>query len=487
MYAPIAILVVWPNFAHVSCVGRQSGASSGSIKEKTRSTQVGNALMDLIQFALHAALLLWAPRFLVVRSFPIILTLLILSSKSIPCALTLTQRGDVALMIAYQRYRVRQIYDIEGHAANDLLAACFCPPCTNARNDREIRVREGDKKLRRKWENKANYRAAVNAGAIQTINVPPARIEPMRYVSPRVTSERTSNRSFVPPSNAQDSLHEVQNTEPQRPRLAFLRPQKYRNVNSQNHTHQKNEAESHISEANGYLYGNGESTLQGLHVPTGNIELEKPIELASLRASFTVAAEARQANLPSEPHDPAVRRAELETGNTDALDRTSIEHSPIDSEGGDTATSLCGKRSNIGAAGGHELSYVHDFSDCPVNKSVLIYYEREENKSKKPILHDGAGSKLLSNNPYQRLVGDQQVNSPSSGRDEASNRHAELSGREASSGPTAGPRTASYWKGSERHRESSRKKASTRSVDDFVPEFLPFDLETRVDKKATSF
>ena len=347
-------------------------------------------------------------------------------------------------------------------------------------------MREGDKRLKRKWGNKANYRAAVEVGAIQHINAPPRRIEPMRYVSPRVTSEHTSNYSFVPPLDAQGcrALHDVQSVEPQKPRLAFLRPQKHRNDSN---PQQRNEPEFHPGEAEELLCGIGGSNLEGQNSSSGNRESGQPIETASPPASI-IATEAQKATPPSEAHNSVPRRAELETENTDALDGTSIEHTSTDFEGGDTATSLRGKRSTIGVAGGHELSYVHDFSDCPVSKSVLMYYEKEENKLKKPPSQDRTRGSLLSNNPYQCLLGDQQVDSLSSGRDRVSNRHTELSGKEvSSSGCTAGPRTATYWMESEDRLERSSNNAATRSTDDFVPTFLPSDIEARTDKKATSF
>jgi len=329
-------------------------------------------------------------------------------------------------------------------------------------------------RLRRKYENTPSYKAAVESGAILPIDVPPPRIEPMRYVSPRVTSEHASNHSLEPPSQIQEpqAPEGVQHAEPQKPRLAFLRPQKHRNDTSPKRARQKNTTESLIGELGGCLHGNGESILGGRITPIGNNELGQVIKVAGPPA-ISVKTGARQTRLQIEPHDRAAARgAELETDNTDALDGASTEPSLTDSEGGDVATSLRDKRSNIGAAGGHQLSYVHDFSDCPVNKSVLMYYEEEENKTRQPTPQVRSSSQLLSNNPYQQLLSSQtELSSPGA----------------PSPNATDGLETTSHRKGLERHRERSSRQAATRSADDFAPTFLPSDLETRADKKATSF
>ncbi|PBP18208.1 hypothetical protein BUE80_DR011101 [Diplocarpon rosae] len=52
-----------------------------------------------------------------------------------------------------------------------------------------------------------------------------------------------------------------------------------------------------------------------------------------------------------------------------------------------------------------ELSYVHDFTDCPVDKAVLDYYEKEEKKAQEHGLADYIRTSLpagliQSNNPY---------------------------------------------------------------------------------------
>jgi hypothetical protein len=39
------------------------------------------------------------------------------------------------------------------------------------------------------------------------------------------------------------------------------------------------------------------------------------------------------------------------------------------------------KKNNSNTTDTHELSYVHDFTDCPVDKNVLEYYEKEEKRS----------------------------------------------------------------------------------------------------------
>lgn len=54
------------------------------------------------------------------------------------------------------------------------------------------------------------------------------------------------------------------------------------------------------------------------------------------------------------------------------------------------------KKDATGATDTHELSYVHDFTDCPVDKNVLDYYENEEKRSQASQQHAPADCSLTS-------------------------------------------------------------------------------------------
>ena len=234
----------------------------------------------------------------------------------------------------------------------------------------------------------------------------PPRIEPMRYVSPRQTSEHTSNVSFASPAYAQDLqiLREVQIASPPRSRLAFIMPHKKRKdvVSS---PQQEGIANASTQGDDDLLAVDQELKFEAQHGQRENEEVEHVAGQLSLPMSSNTATEVQQDNFPLENLESAAERVRADTEPTDVPDGESTEGSLTESEIRDIATSLRGKRSNIGAAGDTELSFVHDFSDeCPVSKSVLVYYEKEENKAKTPTPQDDIANNLSSNNPYQRLL-----------------------------------------------------------------------------------
>lgn len=400
---------------------------------------------------------------------------------------TLTQCGNVGLMLGYQQNRIRAFYNIGGDPVVDCLLPFLCATCVNARNDREIRVREGDMELRRKFIYTEKSQAVMDTAAVLPVRSAPPIIEPMRYVSPRQTSEHTSNHSFAAPPYTEDgqALHGDLNIEPQRPRFAFLKPQEHRREDGTD-PQRESRARASVEEAEHAATRNQEPSFEGQHCGRSDNDIEQPVEHPAISPTINVETETQKINLLLEPQDSVARRVGFDTDTTDIPGRRSSEHSLTESEGRDTATSLRGKRSNIGSSGGGQLSYVHDFSDCPVNKSVLMYYEKEENKFKNPTLQDYTSSQLGSNNPYQRLLIHCHPNPDSSGNDTAADEYVRLPHRAVSSSrPT---RTASsHYEGLEQSQDGSSKPPATRSAEDLGPTRLAYDPDSRADKKATSF
>jgi len=111
-----------PIFVRVSCVGKQIGVLSGCTKEKTHSTQVGSAPMVQSSCTACCIVTLITCFLSYVHLFLSSLSLLFNPTHDFQLRLT----PNVALVIAYQRYRVRQLYDIQGNAVCDLMAAYCC-------------------------------------------------------------------------------------------------------------------------------------------------------------------------------------------------------------------------------------------------------------------------------------------------------------------------------------------------------------------------
>ena len=84
------------------------------------------------------------------------------------------------ILTGFDRVRIRATYGINGNCPTDFARALFCPCCTLMNNDREVRAREGEMRLR----NTKGYKTEV-----EMMQVQPAHSQPMRYVSPRQTSE----------------------------------------------------------------------------------------------------------------------------------------------------------------------------------------------------------------------------------------------------------------------------------------------------------
>jgi len=77
---------------------------------------------------------------------------------------------------------------------------------------------------------------------------------------------------------------------------------------------------------------------------------------------------------------------------TDGLKRNKIEMTERDT----TITTAFKPKKQNATSEVQELSYVHDFSDCPVDKRVLEYYEKEEIRS----------TGRSSNHPYKHALAD---------------------------------------------------------------------------------
>lgn len=296
-------------------------------------------------------------------------------------------------LLFWKRNQIRKLYKIRGSVIYDIVLPVFCcAPCVLVQLDREIRLREGDLALKDELSEKPHSTADS-----QAVQLPPPSTEPMRYVSPRVTSENASNYSGEPSLSVQDRP-------PSRPRLAFLKPYKNRKTDVASPL-EENRAKAPVRYAEIAPILDHESHHEGGYAQKANDGIENSVGKRMLPSSNS-SLNSQPENSTLETQDLPARVTSVTTATARIPGRPSpAEDNLTDSEARDIATSLCGKRSNMGISGAQQLSYVHDFSDdCPVNKSVLIYYEKEEDKSKKHPSHGGTTNKLATNNPYQQLV-----------------------------------------------------------------------------------
>lgn len=83
---------------------------------------------------------------------------------------------------------------------------------------------------------------------------------------------------------------------------------------------------------------------------------------------------------------------------------TPPEHTVETCENAIVASSSAAKKDTTSTTESHDLSYVHDFTDCPVDKSVLEYYEKEEKRSQQHALVDCIRTPLQPNHADQHAL-----------------------------------------------------------------------------------
>ncbi|KAM3075458.1 hypothetical protein ACMFMG_007605 [Clarireedia jacksonii] len=240
------------------------------------------------------------------------------------------------VLTALQRARIRAQYRINGHFGYDCFSAIFCHPCTLAQNDREVRAREGAVELAKRTEMFGQPQMSQ-----------PKLQQPMRYASPRVTDaenlELRENRIF---------RQEGKKLQKRYAKIADMKeiaaePERESNVS--------------VAEASRNLE---QSEVMGLYVghiggrSDGGGSSRRPESrgsFSSLSNCSTVVYESPQSTVKVKQH--SLRGCE-----------------------------------KIRPSGMQQLSYVHDFTDSHVTKSVLDYYEEEE----KYLQQFGIGRSLIT-------------------------------------------------------------------------------------------
>ncbi|PQE12174.1 DUF614 domain protein [Rutstroemia sp. NJR-2017a BVV2] len=240
------------------------------------------------------------------------------------------------VLTALQRARIRAQYRINGHFGYDCLCAIFCHPCILAQDDREVRAREGAVGLAKRTEIFDQPQMSQ-----------PKLHQPMRYASPRVTDadhpESRENRIFrLEGKKLQKRYAKIGDmkevpAEPMRESDASV-AEASRNVE------QLEPVVAHVRDVGGRSDGGGSTAPQ-----------KSRGSLSSLTNCSTVVYESPPPTIKAKQH--TLRRCE-----------------------------------KIRPSAMQQLSYVHDFTDSHVTKSVLDYYEEEE----KYLQKFGIGRRLIN-------------------------------------------------------------------------------------------
>jgi hypothetical protein len=243
---------------------------------------------------------------------------------------------QIVVLTALQRARIRAQYRINGHFGYDCLCAIFCHPCILAQDDREVRAREGAVGLAKRTEIFDQPQMSQ-----------PKLHQPMRYASPRVTDaehpELKENRIFrLEGKKLQKRYAKIGDmkevpAEPMRESDASV-------AEASGNAEQLEPVVAHVEEVGGRSDG-GESTAPQ----------KSRGSLSSLTNCSTVVNESPPPTIKVK--QPTLRR-----------------------------------REKIRPSAMQQLSYVHDFTDSHVTKSVLDYYEEEE----KYLQKFGIGRRLIN-------------------------------------------------------------------------------------------
>ncbi|TAQ89584.1 hypothetical protein B7494_g2087 [Chlorociboria aeruginascens] len=259
--------------------------------------------------------------------------------------------GSVCLeraLIIIDRIRVRKVYGIEGHSG------------------REIRARAGNSSL---VTNKKDYPQQGRPDVKMTTHQQPTRPQPMRYVSPRAYMDLNPEQVAPPGAVLQNKKNVTGLRGPYASQVA-AGPDKSSGKQQNNDDHEMDDLAPwapHASQVAARL--NKFEKRQQTYI--GH-------DLKGVASDQSKAAEGHSAPSRKAKEGPTIRqkyriKTDVETSSRDSATSASTE------KGGEHSLDKCDV---IHSKQVQELSYVHDFSDCLVDKSVLEHFEKQENRSR---------------------------------------------------------------------------------------------------------
>lgn len=361
------------------------------------------------------------------------------------------------IVIGIQRAQIRGTYGIKGNCASDIALGMICPSCTQMQNDREIRAREGDVRMRYN----PKYLKDEQYGLI---NTQPTPTQPMVYNGPHMVSDHATGQN-IQNSEAPNKLRKKSDPAPASTKSKSERHQckidgrkrpTARELQSQHQARKKALSRSApkilvtqyqdepptVKPANktgkygkkGKILGKFSSTKQETVPEEANttresteplsrqhtlverdvVGVEDDVNNRRLQIEHTIvdcttvehpASEQKKSIGPREhmivecvtvEKEPAVKKessgppqhmiTECETAIVEiSTSRVAEEHRLEDCDTVPVSEDQ---------PPAQELSYVHDFTDCPVDKAILDYYEKEEKKAQQHELTDRIRTRL---------------------------------------------------------------------------------------------
>ena len=340
----------------------------------------------------------------------------------------------IGILTGLQRTRIRVTYGIKGNIGSDLALSFFCRPCTLVQNDREVRAREGD--------------LSLSTNEKTPITTRPSPVQEMRYISPRQTvSDNEPLRGYGDEENCCNDcptpkkLHKIPKYQPRSEAIRPpLQPDEYHLAMSKAKTRELRSPEFKIGNSSGtHLFSSSHEPIslrsnktrqdQNKLATQGSNPAHNSYHTADKRNAETLLASATThvlANCSSKvpPKQTgskidnqtlfqqhalascsAAETEELNISRSVLAGRTEFE---LMKTGANTSEQTIVDCENIvgfskaatkeatNTTDTHELSYVHDFSECQIDKNILAYYEEEETRSELPnSLRQHANGKVM--------------------------------------------------------------------------------------------
>lgn len=345
--------------------------------------------------------------------------------------------GESGILAGLQRVQVRETYGIDGHCPVDMAIGIFCPVCTLIHNDREVRAREGKIELR----NNKKFTEGLGATHVKAqpgLKPPMGDIWPAPKPKPKPmqTADQPRRTSDRPIEMTQTNVRiEIDNVpEATRHRGGYEKTRAW--APKKQFQEQKNDAalvgsaqENHPQWDKRHskaMAGEQSQTMSARKSESLDVRKRSQTHKITPTVIVTGPEDCKPTgNLPSQRRTPS-ESSNVQGGNGDSRERFLAECPSFgiidltDSRPGQETHFLTGcttieevqKRSldshalpdcnatiqptsdvqhpiagrgNSTPSKSQELSYVHDFTDCPVDKALLKYYENQE-KSVQP--HD---------------------------------------------------------------------------------------------------
>lgn len=307
----------------------------------------------------------------------------------------------LGILAGLKREKIRSTYGIDGVRVVDLVAGICCTACVLMQNDREVRARTNPE-----------FRArACGLQPIYFTSAQPARTQPMRFVSPWQPQEAASDPNTTSPSFKRehnvpsDRYAEPQlSPETQKPGPLSTHQQiPLRSMHVLHHGKTSSPQSQYRDKTNSGAVESNQARNKPLTLPN-NLSMEGKEIDSNHGNSMLLASESQIQKNQASKYDqgPSFQHQDLSDveGESHTAKKSKLLHSHVLSDcitGGadgvwsesltecealDASTSHPGKkRDSTTLANGRELSYVHDFTDCPVDRKVLEYYEKEEERS----------------------------------------------------------------------------------------------------------